>query len=139
MTALSQQETTRLQGTGQTAWQTWNTNDKKDPQKKHRLGTVKIFFTGLILNLIFTWNVWTPELCNMFILNIHLSTWWLANMWTMADHVDPIRLLWAVWYGYYLFLTVLSVQMLRLNYMKLIGVTYFHHLFSTIALKEISS
>ena len=38
--ALSQQVTTRLQLTEKTAWQTRNTNNKKDPQKKHRLGTV---------------------------------------------------------------------------------------------------
>ena len=33
--ALSQHAITRLQGTDKTAWQTRNTNNKNDPQKKH--------------------------------------------------------------------------------------------------------
>ena len=36
--ALSQQVTTRLQETDKTAWQTWDTNNKNDQQKKYRLG-----------------------------------------------------------------------------------------------------
>ena len=41
--ALFQQMTTMLQWTDKTACQTRNINNKKDPQKKHRLGTVSIF------------------------------------------------------------------------------------------------
>ena len=45
--ALFQQVPTRLQWTDNTAWQTWNINIKKDPQKKHHLGSVnKYCFTG---------------------------------------------------------------------------------------------
>ena len=46
--ALSQQVTTRLKWTNKKAWQTRNINyNKKDPQKKHRLGMVsKNIFTG---------------------------------------------------------------------------------------------
>ena len=36
---FSKQVTTRLQGTNKPAWQARNTNNKKDPQKKHRLET----------------------------------------------------------------------------------------------------
>ena len=39
--------TTKLQLADKTALQTLNINNKKDPQKKHRFGTVgKFFFTG---------------------------------------------------------------------------------------------
>ena len=41
---LCQQVTTRLQWTDKRAWQTQNINDKKDPQKKHRIGTVSKIF-----------------------------------------------------------------------------------------------
>ena len=47
--------TTRLQWTEKTAWQTRNTNNKKNPQKKHRLyfflleGLNKFYGTNLTL------------------------------------------------------------------------------------------
>ena len=41
-----QQMTSRLQWTDKKAWQTRNINYKKDPQKKHRLGTVSKKITG---------------------------------------------------------------------------------------------
>ena len=46
--AFSQQETIRLQGTDNIVWQrqTRTTNNKNDPQKKHRLGTVRKNITG---------------------------------------------------------------------------------------------
>ena len=49
--ALPQQVTTRLQGIDKTVWQTWSTNDKNDPQKEYRLGTVSknILLEGLNL------------------------------------------------------------------------------------------
>ena len=47
--ALSQQMTTRLHWTEKKTWQTQNINNKKDPQTKHRLGTVsnKTFTGGI--------------------------------------------------------------------------------------------
>ena len=38
--ALSQQVTTRLKWTDKATWYTQNINNKKDPQKKYRLGTL---------------------------------------------------------------------------------------------------
>ena len=45
---LTKQEITRLRGTYKTIWQrkTRNTNNKKDPQTKHRLDTVSKKITG---------------------------------------------------------------------------------------------
>ena len=49
MSALSQQVTTRQQWTDVKAWETQDTKNTNDPQKKHRLGTVSenILLEGL--------------------------------------------------------------------------------------------